>query len=273
MKEKLFPFSEMSSGQFPLGIRMAGIDFQPESKIISGNTSAKSVLEYVIAGKAVLRVDGLIFYPGAGDMYILPAGSNFEYYPQKNIRLYKIWFNVQGYLFRELLSAYRIAAVYHFPKCPVNYLFRRGLRIARRGDKASSELCALIHQIIIEAARFHEEKYGNNNEALGIQKFIDTNIEQKINIDKIFSRLTCGRSTAFRLFRTYTGMSPHVYSARKKIELAYFYLVNTRLPIHEISARLHFYDAFHFSREFKKHRGISPAALRRNTTAHFPTPE
>ncbi|MBL8991700.1 MAG: helix-turn-helix transcriptional regulator, partial [Spirochaetia bacterium] len=63
-------------------------------------------------------------------------------------------------------------------------------------------------------------------------------------------------------FKKQFGISPKQYFLLEKTELAKRYLLESELSVSEISERLGFANAFHFSRLFKKHSGTSPAAFR-----------
>ena len=64
-------------------------------------------------------------------------------------------------------------------------------------------------------------------------------------------------------FRARVGTSPGEYVRRLRLEWAARRLVDDDAPIAEIALRAGFYDQSHFSRLFRRHFGIAPAAWRR----------
>ncbi len=66
-----------------------------------------------------------------------------------------------------------------------------------------------------------------------------------------------------RLFKQVTGVSPHAYAQIMRIEQACRLLHFSADSIDAIAAATGFCDRYHFSRVFKKIRGISPAHFRR----------
>ena len=71
-----------------------------------------------------------------------------------------------------------------------------------------------------------------------------------------------------RLFRQCAGITPQVYSRRKRLDQACLLLRFSSLGIKEIAERLDFCDRHHFAKLFKKERGVSPGEYRhgeRNT--------
>lgn len=69
--------------------------------------------------------------------------------------------------------------------------------------------------------------------------------------------------TAFiRLFKQCTGYAPQAFLQIRRIERACRLLHFSRYSIDEIAAATGYYDRFHFSRVFKKIRGVTPVKFR-----------
>jgi len=66
-----------------------------------------------------------------------------------------------------------------------------------------------------------------------------------------------------RLFRQATGDTPQRRLARERVDRACILLANTRLPIEQIACDCGFANRYHFSRVFKRFRGLGPAAYRK----------
>lgn len=65
-----------------------------------------------------------------------------------------------------------------------------------------------------------------------------------------------------RLFKRSTGLSPHQYVVRKRVERAKELLTNTDLSLHEVALSVGFADQSHLSRYTKRLLGVSPKSLR-----------
>lgn len=71
--------------------------------------------------------------------------------------------------------------------------------------------------------------------------------------------------TAFiRLFKKCTGLTPHSFYRKHRVEEACRLLHSTEQKIDDIAMAAGFCDRYHFCRVFKKIRGITPAQFRRN---------
>ncbi|MEI9994057.1 MAG: AraC family transcriptional regulator [Rhizomicrobium sp.] len=75
----------------------------------------------------------------------------------------------------------------------------------------------------------------------------------------------CGLSASHfaRAFRASTGMAPHQWLLRRRVEKAKAAMRETVLPLAEIAVRCGFADQSHFTRVFTRIAGTSPAAWRR----------
>ena len=75
-------------------------------------------------------------------------------------------------------------------------------------------------------------------------------------------RLSVSYSHFRRLFREVAGCAPNQFLIEARLSYAERLLENGVLPVAEVARRCGFNDEFYFSRLFKKHRMISPSAVR-----------
>ena len=65
-----------------------------------------------------------------------------------------------------------------------------------------------------------------------------------------------------RMFKRSTGLSPHQYVVRRRIERAKELLTNTDLPVGVVARRVGFASSSHFAQQFGRIVGVAPSALR-----------
>jgi len=68
--------------------------------------------------------------------------------------------------------------------------------------------------------------------------------------------------TLRRRFRPATGVSLYAHAVRARVAAAGRLLVETDQPIAAIAEHLGYRDVFFFSKQFRRHAGLSPAAYR-----------
>ncbi len=93
---------------------------------------------------------------------------------------------------------------------------------------------------------------------------IRENVEKSIDIEKLANELNIGYSYFRKMFKTYTGLSPHQYCLDLKIMRAKELLLTSNQSIKEIAYQLGFESIHYFSRFFKQKTGLSPSELRKS---------
>ncbi|QDH23132.1 helix-turn-helix transcriptional regulator [Saccharibacillus brassicae] len=73
-----------------------------------------------------------------------------------------------------------------------------------------------------------------------------------------------------KLFVHHAGVTPKQMLSRLRLRQAERYLLYTDLTLHAIAGSCGYGDEFHFSRTFKKHKGLSPSAFRRRAKEDGP---
>ncbi|WP_081420225.1 helix-turn-helix domain-containing protein [Pseudoxanthomonas sp. Root630] len=95
------------------------------------------------------------------------------------------------------------------------------------------------------------------------KEMLDANLTGSVSITDLAQE--CGLSVRHfsRAFKQSTGMPPHRYLLKRRVEQAKSLLVNRELSISEIALFCGFADQSHLTRVFAASEGIGPAAFRR----------
>ncbi|HEX7028575.1 MAG TPA: AraC family transcriptional regulator [Gammaproteobacteria bacterium] len=96
-----------------------------------------------------------------------------------------------------------------------------------------------------------------------IREYIDTHLDLDISLETL-ARL-CGLSAYHfaRMFKVSTGLPPHQYVIKRRLEKAKQLLSDTTLPILHIAMEVGYESHSHFTSIFKKAVGCSPSEFRR----------
>ena len=263
--EKIFliPPQDVSENP-PFLLTLSGITYPDPDYKVHRKCSDVYVAEYVTAGAGTVICNGESYRVEKGDAYILPAGSNHRYYPDKQDPWEKKWMNVSGALCERLTDVYSIGGTVHFPKTDIEYLFDELFDYLANhpADSETNGFAAVIfHRIVQRLAAGSEKKHIGI--AANIKSFIDGNIYGKINAELVAERFGFSVSQLGRLFKKEYGVTVYSYILGQKIDMAERLLKSSSLSLKEIAETLGFTDEHYFNNIFKKKRGITPGKARK----------
>ncbi|MDK1727921.1 helix-turn-helix transcriptional regulator [Dellaglioa algida] len=95
-----------------------------------------------------------------------------------------------------------------------------------------------------------------------IAEWIRVNINAHITVQDVARKFEFNPSYLTRLFKENYGIGIKAYIIQSKLELSYYLLSTTLLPIAEVSEQSFFTDEKHFMHVFKKKLGITPTQYR-----------
>ena len=199
-------------------------------------------------GTSVPVSDGTIVY--------MPKGSSYTVETKESGGCYAINFQIDetvsflpfGFKSKSaaVLESFKTADK-HWDQKAAGYLMR-----------AKAELCAIISRMQKEyhSPYLPKQKYGIISPAVD---YINENLgTEGLNISHLSS--LCGITPEYfrRLFREHFGDSPIAYINKMKIKKAEELLSSGMYSVSEAAYLSGYTDLSHFSREFKRHTGLSP---------------
>jgi AraC-like DNA-binding protein len=95
-----------------------------------------------------------------------------------------------------------------------------------------------------------------------IREYIDGNIDQRISVELLAGLAKLSVCYFVRAFKQSTGVTPHDYLIRQRVERTKQLLSGTEMPLSEIALAAGFADQSHFARRFRQHVGMSPRDYR-----------
>ncbi len=96
------------------------------------------------------------------------------------------------------------------------------------------------------------------------QAFLNRHALDQISRWQIAAEVHVSEDYLTNIFKKELGVSPWDYLIALRIDYGYRLLMDTGIPISEVSRRSGFHDSSYFSRVFKKTKGISPTKVRSN---------
>ncbi len=245
---------------------MSGISYCDGSYIIKRTKSAYSVIEYVEEGRGTIILDGKEYTASKGDVYILPAGSNHEYYSSADDPWVKKFFNIKGSLFLDLLRDYSLDNVVVIKNCDVKDKFDEIYEICCKKDEYSDgfydRIAVKMHELLIEIKR-RVLASGHRDELLVVKQYIDNNHDKIVSNSELSALIFRSNDYMIKSFSHRFGKTPYEYQVDQKIISAKRLLQYTVLSVGEIAHRLGYADQHYFSNLFKQKCGISPLQYRK----------
>lgn len=217
-------------------------------------------LIYIVSGSvAYSEQNGRIVSAEKGDILYLPKGARYfaDFVPNVS-RSLLLNFELSCGGAEGLLSE-TITCVTHDRKGIFYDNFEELCDLyARTNDKLTVK--SKLYELLSRLSRYgalSEERSG----VRGVVAYIDTHLNKELSISDLARLCAMSESTFRRAFCASVGESPKKYINRRRLEKAQ-YMLRSELSIGEICAALGYYDSAYFSKLFKQHTGLTPAAYR-----------
>ena len=273
--EAVFEFEDVKSFVQPVDvppfwIEIAGVSNCDGRYYILREESVCIVCEYIIRGSGTLKVDDRTFYPGEGDMYILPMYARHEYYTDLDNPWVKIFFNLNGTGVSSMLKAFGLKDQILFHNCEEFYPLFEAFYAKTKEDIPLEELmeeCSVLFMRLLQRLSNKVRKSHQNSsyseEAEKLKEFIEKNINKELTVKEIAASIYRSPDYANKLFNRLYGTSPYAYYITVRIEKAKALLQHTSLSVREISERLGYKSSQYFSKQFHRVTGMTANCYRR----------
>ena len=264
MKEEI-KFLYANEPKKPMSIQMYGISYCDGSYHHTRKNSQITVIEYIYSGEGYIIKDGVQTPVGAGSIYILPAGTDHEYFSSDKNPWVKIFMNIYGELPITLLAGFFLNDKYIFDSGETKPLFdviKALISSNETTEELNDRLCRIYFEILFKLnAEYHLES--KNYEAITLKKYIDNNSSKIISNKELAKQIFRSTDYCVKLFKSEFNITPYDYQLEMKIKTAKLMLCDTFIPISEIAKMVGYYDAQYFSNLFKSKCGMSPREYRK----------
>ncbi len=130
--------------------------------------------------------------------------------------------------------------------------------------RSRSYLIELLYCIVysyIEAAPESNES-PETDEFSAITEYLNEHIDEQVTVETITKKFAINRNKLNEIFMKQASMTCHDYLLNLRIDLAKSMLINTELPINEVSSRVGYPDSGYFAKIFKHVTGKTPTQYR-----------
>ena len=98
-----------------------------------------------------------------------------------------------------------------------------------------------------------------------VRDLIENRLAEPLRLQELAQTANASEFHFIRAFKRLTGRSPHKYITARRMERAQFLLTTTDLPIAEIAWQVGFSNTSHFTAQFRKQTGTTPAVWRESS--------
>lgn len=235
--------------------------------------STCSKFYYVTEGEYELVVDGKAYLAKPGSLFFIPAGiplSRHYINETRSTTQYFFHFDfvcpAKPDLFEELALPYELEI--GIRKEVIRYFNA----VIRHAKSHSLQARLRLTAAILGLLAYYIDKSGcvpltakgdlhetENKTITKITKYIKNNIDRQIS-NRELAEIACMQENYFiRYFKKQTGMTPHKFIIKVKLDVAIGLLENTDTSIGKVMEKIGFYDMSHFSKTFKQFHGMPPA--------------
>ena len=212
------------------------------------------ILKY--EGETVYTCGGKTFLSNSHHALILPKGCSYEWCCTKSGHFFILEFE-SDQVYDEPISL-PLKNRERLLKSLRELEYKRSLR----GFMFESECIRDTYSILLSVAQASFEKYVPNHKQKRIQPAVDyilQNYDKNIKNDTLAA--VAGMSTVYfrKQFTEILGISPIAYTKQLRIEKAKEMLKSDYGALTDIAQALGYSSLYDFSRDFKKHVGVSPS--------------
>ena len=147
-------------------------------------------------------------------------------------------------------------------------LEKSGYEAAKLLDQLMSKKLEIPHNIHIVPTHVATRQSSDilaidDKEVATAVRFIQNNIKKNLCVSDVVDNMALSRRVLEKRFRKYLNKSIHSEIKQNRIKLMEQLLCDTNMSIMEIAHELNFDDVTHFSRYFRKEKGLSPNKYRK----------
>lgn len=211
-----------------------------------------------------------------GDVMLLPANVNHSTTSRQpgDALLLTLAPETLSHNLQELVDPSQLELIPHFAQPdPLIYQVGRAIKNELETYGSYSRLFAesaalmlsvhLLRQYSTQSPNIQYYSDGLSRRELSqVIDYINNYLDQDLSLTTLANLVGMSPPYFSSLFKRVTGLTPHQYVIRCRVERARQLLLTTRLSVTEIARRVGFAHQSHLSRHFKRHFGVTPKVMR-----------
>lgn len=236
-----------------------------------GRTLNEYQINFITEGAGLLENHRGTFAVSSGSIIIVRRNEWHRYRPNQQTGWVEHYVGFNGMLADHFLSKNQVLQGQSVINCGFSELiyqtYSRLFDIARKEYPGSQHVASsCIIELLANIVSWEKQKHFTDKPIAKIiehtKMLMQEQIYGEIDLHQVASNNNITYSYLRRMFKSYTGISPHQYFLDMKLLQSKELLSSTNLTIKEVSYRMGFSSEHYFSRLFKKKIGMLPSDVR-----------
>ncbi len=233
------------------------------------NTLGSFLLCYIIKGTlCASNPNGEKMTLTEGSLGIINCHDRPSYWAVENLEFY--WIHFDSHNINELYQNMEMHSVNVHDRARAEKLFSSVVDTFAQGRQPRE---AVINKTITDILTlfFEDEPEGTADARKfdAVINYINNNIDKKISNETLSEMVNMSEFHFIRSFKKETGLSPHEYILKSRVNTAAFLLKATTLSLSEITYKCGYANEAAFSNSFKSYTGITPRRYRQSALESF----
>lgn len=200
----------------------------------------------------------------AGHLYLLPIGHFFSHWCEDHMQQLYFHVNLTNSYGADILRGINKVLS---KKLSPEYMQKLLSLFEEDNFVARGYLKTLLQADIFSLLLENKIKIQNKELSVPVQRalsYIEERLSASLSVKEVTEQVAVPAVTLCGKFKAEIGISIGKYIDSLVMHQAEVLLINTTLPLSDISEQLGFYDQFYFSRRFKEMYGVPPLRYRKN---------
>lgn len=220
---------------------------------------------YVVQGRGYLEQSGERLPLKSGSFVLIDCYLPHHYGTDDEWDIY--WLHFDGLLARRYFQLCAAGPIFHAEEASNAGRHLRKIFEAFHLHTRVSEAMLSRHIVdfITELILYRTPEQSNSRNSSMVDEIIGymgEHVAEPLPIEQLASRVCVTPYHFIRLFKEETGLTPHQYLIRLRIDLAKYLLKTTHLPLKDIAERTGFCSASNLCTSFQRNIGITPHIYR-----------
>ncbi len=143
-----------------------------------------------------------------------------------------------------------------------DFLVSGGIDGRVRAESLITLLLGDLYRTVGKESSQREERRLSPRAIAMLEEYIDTHLDEKISLETLAALVNVSQFHFVRRFKATTGLPPHQFVIRHRLEKVKSYLQKSELSLAQITHCCGFSSQSHMSRLFRRYIGVTPANYR-----------